>query len=309
MTHAGRAWPAFCLDGKKDESRLPIPLGNAIALRTVERRIQCEAFRLFQYVALFLSALLISSAPRMAGSRFGGFTDDAKMPLQQALSKSYSDLFDLARNTPYSNSEINELREGLEKSEDLCVSRYKQQASQYAKDIEKSQKELKDAPGKITNARRHELHCQIQNLRALQSEAEMLAKHAIPIAYQNRKAKLDLIEQWPSQFKQIAKQLEDESYRDRRWGNVEDIGFREIEAGQQNDIKDGQEAIREMKAQGLMPKEIENREVTDYIAGIARRLASHSDLRVPLKVTVLDSKEINASRFARWISVCRERIA
>jgi predicted Zn-dependent protease len=66
------------------------------------------------------------------------------------------------------------------------------------------------------------------------------------------------------------------------------------ESGQQNDIKDGQDAIREMKTQGLMPKEIENREVTDYVAGIARRLATHSDLRVPVKVTVLDSKEINA---------------
>ena len=220
--------------------------------------------------------------------------DDAKPPLREAITKSYFDLFDLTEKTQYSTAEIDEMRDGLEKAEDICIDRFKEQASQYKKQIEAAEKELKDGGLKITKERRQELHCKIQELRALQSQAEMLSKHAIPIAYQNRRAKLDLAEQWPSKFKEISKQLEDGSYHDRRWGNIEDIGFREIESGQEKDIKDGSDAIREMRTQGLMPKEIENREVTEYVSGIAQRIASHSDLKVPLKVTVLDSKEINA---------------
>jgi len=122
----------------------------------------------------------------------------------------------------------------------------------------------------------------------------MLAAHAIPIAYENRKAKLDLIEQWPKKFTEISNQLENGSYRNRRWGDVQDIGFREVEKDQANDIKEGQDAIREMKTAGLMPKEVENTAVVDYVTRVARRVAEHSDLKVPLKVTVLDSKEINA---------------
>jgi len=122
----------------------------------------------------------------------------------------------------------------------------------------------------------------------------MLIQHAMPLAYENRKAKLDLIEQWPAKYKQISKQLEDGSYAKRRWGDVQDIGFREIESGQSADIKTGEEAIREMKTQNLLPKELDNKEVTSYVRRVAERVASHSDLAVPLKVTVLDSKEINA---------------
>jgi predicted Zn-dependent protease len=49
-----------------------------------------------------------------------------------------------------------------------------------------------------------------------------------------------------------------------------------------------------MKMTGLMPKELDNAEIVQYVTGVARRVATHSDLKVPLKVTVLDSKEINA---------------
>ena len=241
------------------------------------------------WIVICLSVLLVSSIPRSAAS-----VDETKIPLRDTLAKSYFDLFELNQKTQYTEAEINEIRDGLEKAEDMCVDRFKQQAAQYKKDIEQIEKQLKESGAKIAKAQREELHCKILDLRARQNQADMLAKHAIPIAYQNRKAKLDLTEQWPSKFKEISKQLEDGTYHDRRWGNVEDIGFREIESGQEKDMKDGDEAIREMKTQGLMPREVDNKEVTEYVRGVAQRIASHSDLKVPLKVTVLDSKEINA---------------
>ncbi|HYL36272.1 MAG TPA: M48 family metalloprotease, partial [Bryobacteraceae bacterium] len=53
-------------------------------------------------------------------------------------------------------------------------------------------------------------------------------------------------------------------------------------------------AIRDLKQSGLMPKEVEDKVVVDYVTAIAQKLARNSDLQVPLHVTVLNSKEINA---------------
>jgi predicted Zn-dependent protease len=91
--------------------------------------------------------------------------------------------------------------------------------------------------------------------------------------------------------------MADGSYKERRWGDVEDIGFREIEKDQQDDVKVGQEAIRDLKTSGLMPKEVEDQEVVNYVKRLAQKLATNSDLQVPLQVTVLNSKEINAFAF------------
>ncbi|MCI0421299.1 MAG: M48 family metalloprotease, partial [Acidobacteria bacterium] len=84
------------------------------------------------------------------------------------------------------------------------------------------------------------------------------------------------------------------AYQTRRWADVKDIGFRQIGEGQQEDVDDGQEAIRQMKLSGLMPPQLENPAIQEYVSSLAQKLAKHSDLRVPIKVTVLNSKEINA---------------
>lgn len=247
-----------------------------------------------QCIAVVMAGLLVSVAGVPLGTRTVVYAQEKTVPLDQALKESYLDLFQYAKEPRYTADEIKSVRNRLKDAQDMCVSRFKDQSSQYGKQIDQAQKELKNKGDQITDLERHDLHCQIQNLRALQSQADVLAKHAIPIAYNNRKAKLDLIEQWPDKFKEISKELEDGSYRDRRWGDVQDIGFREIEKGQRDDIKTGEDAIRQMKTSGLMPKELDNPEIVDYVTGVARKVAAHSDLRVPLHVTVLNSKEINA---------------
>ena len=247
--------------------------------------------RLRQSIALSMACLLAFAT---SGARPAGYFQEKKIPINDALKKSYLDLFEFAQEPLYSAAEIDSVRDGLKQGREMCVSRFKHKASQYGKDIEQAQKKLKDEAKQITTSERHDLHCRIQNLRALQSQTEVLSNHAIPIAYENRKAKLDLIEQWPAKFKEISNQLENGSYRSRRWGDVEDIGFRGIEKDQEKDIKTGQDAIREMKTSGLMPKEMDSPEVVNYVTRVARRVAQHSDLKVSLKVTVLDSKEINA---------------
>src|SRR5207245_7063491 len=40
--------------------------------------------------------------------------------------------------------------------------------------------------------------------------------------------------------------------------------------------------------------DLDNKEIQNYVDSVAQRVAQHSDLHIPLHVTVLDSKEINA---------------
>ncbi len=67
----------------------------------------------------------------------------------------------------------------------------------------------------------------------------------------------------------------------RRWADVKDIGFREIAANQQDDIKKGQQAIEEMKRSGLLPPEVEDKAIQDYLDSVAQRIAQKYDLKVP----------------------------
>ena len=46
-----------------------------------------------------------------------------------------------------------------------------------------------------------------------------------------------------------------------------------------------------------MPKEVEDKDTGKYIQALAEEIARNSDLRIPLKVTLLDSMEINAFWF------------
>ena len=215
-------------------------------------------------------------------------------PLKQDVQKHYLELFKESPNFEYSTAQIDTMKKYLDDSKDYCVGEYKKKEDEYAAQIQQAQDDLKKNNTKLTDSQRHEDHCQIQNLRALKSQTTVLADHAIPVAYQNREAKLELIEKWPAQVKEITQEKADGSYLNRRWADVKDIGFREIAKGQKDDIKTGQDAIKQMKLSGLMPKEVENKAVTDYVASVAEKVAKHSDLEVPLHVTVLNSKEINA---------------
>jgi hypothetical protein len=211
-----------------------------------------------------------------------------------ALQKSYHELFDLASGLEFSEAQITAMRKYLDESRDQCVRQFKRRADDLDKQLRATQATLKASTARIDDAQRKAKHCQIQNLGALASQARVLAEHAIPVAYENRKAKLDLIEKWPEELKRIKAEIAAGTQYKRKWGDVKDIGFRDLMPGQENDIKDGQEAVRQMKMTGLMSPEIEDPAVRQYVTTPAERIGKHSDLRVPLKVTVLNSKEINA---------------
>ena len=221
---------------------------------------------------------------------------DPKRPsaLRELLQKPYVDLFDLAPIQEFTTAEIEAQRKALQKGEDFCVGRFKEHGKQYAKQIDAAQKDLKVQTVSLNEGQRKEVHCRIQNLELLRSEAQALAGHAIPTAYDNLNAKLDLIQNWPALYKQTQQEIANRSYMNRRWADVKDIGFREIAANQQDDIKKGQQAIEEMKRSGLLPPEVEDKAIQEYVNSVAQRIAQKSDLKIPLHVSVIQSREINA---------------
>ena len=225
---------------------------------------------------------------------FANAVSSTSTELRGLLQKSYAELFDLAPTLTFSAAEIAAQRNTLEKGKDLCVSRFKEHGKQYEKQIDAAQKELKKKTASLSEEQRKQAHCKIQNLDLLRSEAQALSGHAIPTAYDNLNAKLDLIEKWPALYKQTQQEIASGAHLNRRWGDVKDIGFREIAANQQDDIKKGQQAIEEMKRSGLLPPEVEDKAIQEYVNTVAQRIAQKSDLKIPLHIAVLQSREINA---------------
>ena len=215
-------------------------------------------------------------------------------PLLEITRQPYAELFENASRYRYTSDQIREMQEYLDKSKDYCVDTYENRSEQYERQLRSSSADLYRVRGGIDESERHNRHCQIQNLRILKARADILADQAIPVAYDNRKAKLDVIHYWPAERRKIQQELSSGSYRNRRWANVEDIGYRVIAEDQEDDVRTGLEAINQLRRQGAMPPAVESAVVQNYIVRITENLAKHSDLQVPVKVTVLNSKEINA---------------
>ncbi|MBI2817605.1 MAG: M48 family metalloprotease [Acidobacteria bacterium] len=241
---------------------------------------------------VFLCEVMISLPLGDAAALPSNTADTAK--LREYLQKPYVELFEIAPTLKFSAAEMDRQRKALEEGKKSCVANFKQHSKQYGKEIDQAQKELKDRTATLSDAQRKQSHCRIQNLQALKSEADVLAGHAIPTAYDNLAAKLEVIEKWPALYRQTREEISSGVYSKRRWGDVKDIGFREIASGQEDDIKRGQEAIEQMKRQGMMPPELQDKAIQDYVNTIAQQIARHSDLKVPLRITLLQSKEINA---------------
>ncbi|MBZ5500682.1 MAG: M48 family metalloprotease [Acidobacteriia bacterium] len=214
--------------------------------------------------------------------------------LREYLQKPYLQLFELAPKLEFGAGEIQAQRNALESGKKLCVNRFKDHSRKYDNQIKTAQKDLKKKTSSLGETERKQLHCNIQNLSFLKSEADVLAGHAIPTAYDNLYAKLDLIQKWPAAYHQAQQELSSGAYMQRRWSDVKDIGFREIASGQQDDIKRGQQAIEELKRSGMLPPELENKAIQAYVNSVGQRVAKYSDLKVPLHISVLQSREINA---------------
>lgn len=220
--------------------------------------------------------------------------------LNELVNKSYIELLGLAGSLNVPIKEIEEFKRQLDRDEQAERQRLKNEAQKLKQEAEQLRRQLSELNKRASRdteemtAERRNLHCRILRLEREMRNKDTERDHGVPVAYDNKRAKLDLLQQWPARQKEIQQTIASGRARDRRYGDVEDIGIRKLGEGQEKDVKIGEDAIREMKAYGLIPPEVEDKELKGYIQGLANDIAAHSDLKVPLKVTVLDSEEINA---------------
>jgi Zn-dependent protease with chaperone function len=224
---------------------------------------------------------------------------------KEFVQKSYLDLLELEQIPLLSSDDIKSAEDALKKEKTAEQSRLKEEEDRVGKDLKAARKRLEELNKKASRddaeaaGERRDIQCEILRLEAERRRIKTEREKGVPVVYQNKFAKLDLIQRWPGIRGDIQERIASGKARERRYGDVEDIGIRDLgmedlAEKQQQDTKMGQEAIRDMRAQGLMPPEVEDKELTRYVEKLAGRIAENSDLRVPIKVTVLDSMEINA---------------
>jgi len=214
--------------------------------------------------------------------------------------RSYLELLELSPTLKFSGKDYDRARDKLESDKESEQHRLEKTEDKLNGQIKASRKQLDslNRSGSRDTAsqkdERQRLHCEILDLEGQLRDTETERKQGVPILFENRSAKLDLIRNWPARKQEIERQIASGQARNRKYGDVEDIGIRIVGEGQQDDIKTGEEAVGEMKSLQLMPKESQDREVKEYVETLAATIGKNSDLKIPLKVNVLDSEEINA---------------
>lgn len=229
------------------------------------------------------------------------WAQSAEQPkLETLVEKSYLELLELSPRLSFTEEEIRAFRKRLEsekRAEEKRLEREERQLQQAIKRARKQLAELNrraDRESEPVATERRQLHCRILKLERQLRLKRVERQQGVKVAFANKFAKLDLIAQWPAKKKEIERIIAEGRARERRHGDVEDIGIRLVGEGQEKDIKIGEEAIRRMKAYGLMPPEVEDEKLNAYVRNLAEVIAANSDLRVPVRVTVLESDEINA---------------
>lgn len=223
-----------------------------------------------------------------------------RQPLTELVNKSYLELLEAVSTAKFSTAEIEAFRTRLEKEREAEKRRLEQEEKQLKKQADDAKRQL-DALNKrasrddetMTEERR-KIHCRLLKLEEYINQKKAEREHGLPVSFDNKRAKLELVQRWPEKRREIADLIASGRARSRQYGNVEDIGLRTIAEGQEKDVKLGQDAVKEMKAYGLMPLEIEDKEINDYLQTLADTIAVNSDLKIPVRVTLLDSEEINA---------------
>jgi len=220
--------------------------------------------------------------------------------LDDLVKKPYLELVATASSLDFPKKAIDDYRKQLEqqKKEDIDgLEAEKKTLKGQEDDIRKQLDELNRSASvddKMMASKRTSLHCKLWQIDRDLRETKTQRSISIPADYDHRLTKLEIIAQWPAKQREVAAAIAGGKARARKWGDVDDIGFRKIGEGQESDIKLGEDAINELRAYHLLPPECDSKQLHDYAQELGDRIAAASDLKVPLRVAVLDTAEINA---------------
>jgi hypothetical protein len=199
-----------------------------------------------KFLALLCAELLIFSQVGCGGHRVAlpevRPPSQVFEPLNEELKKSYLMLFETAPKLEYSDAEIVKMQEYLKQAQDYCTGRFESVANEYQRRIDDAQKGLKKSG--ITNEERHNLHCSIRDARVLHGQADVIAQNAIPVAYDNKGAKLELIQNWPVQLKEIRASVADGTYKARRGATLRTSAFAKLRKIRKTTSSSGERRLR-----------------------------------------------------------------
>ena len=212
----------------------------------------------------------------------------------------FVELLQFEKSEELSLADLKALRSRIERERDEELERarrieeeWKQKLAADRHDLETLNK-LSSTDTQQTAKRRADIHIEIAALERSIREKALEREKTIMARYELQLTKLWLAEHWPERRSEILERIGEGQARDRKHGDAEDIGYRQLVKDAEKDIETGQQAARQMVAGGWLPYELQDAEVQAYVRQIASRIAANSDLKVPLHVTVLDSAEPRA---------------
>lgn len=227
-------------------------------------------------------------------------TDPSLRKAEKIAEMSYLEILEDADELQVSESDVKAMKRYFRKDQEAGRNRLKEEIKQLEnqeKSLRSRLTELNDRASRDSRTgaqMREDLHCEILQVQKKLGQVKIQRDQTLKVEYENNVAKAELAHRWPKEYEKILEQLETGKARGRRHGNVEDIGVRVIRQGQEDDVEQGQKAIREMKERGVLPPEVEDGVIDEYLSELGKQLSANSDLTVPLKITVLNSDEINA---------------
>ncbi|HWP44330.1 MAG TPA: hypothetical protein VNO14_13885, partial [Blastocatellia bacterium] len=124
--------------------------------------------------------------------------------LSELVDKSYIELLEIAGSLNVSSKEIEEFKRRLDREEDAEKKRLKDEARRLKEEAERLRRQLNELNKRASRdteemaAERRKLHCRILQLEGEMRNKETEREHGVPVAYDNKRAKLDLIQQWPA---------------------------------------------------------------------------------------------------------------
>jgi len=219
--------------------------------------------------------------------------------IAQEADRPYAALFDTSgpRSSPREARQLRSILQREKKQQIETCERDEKRLHSQLDSARKGLKELNDAAPRDNRdmaSSRESLHNNITALEQNSRDKKRECEHVIPAEFEIKLAKAHLSEHWPNRRKHTIGKIEEGRARERKHGDVEDIGYRKLVDDQEKDIAIGQQAVRQLTLSKLTPVEVTDPAIRQYLQDLAGTIARNSDLRIPLHVTVLDSPEISA---------------
>lgn len=218
---------------------------------------------------------------------------------QQIYDQPYVALLDL-RDTHYPPSELKSLRSGVKEERSNLIDACKKDEERLKAQLDAARRKLKELNRSAShdNSPMAETRTGLHNIVEAADEPlrkkRMECEPAISAAFEIKLTKLHVAEDWPQRREAIFRAIDKGRARNRKHGDIEDIGYRKFFEGQEKDVPIGEQAVRQMKFSGSMPEELRDTAAQEYIRRLAGKIATNSDLKVPLHAAVIESPEINA---------------